>query len=216
MSKVQKKPARRSKRRTTVARVSPASLPPQGPGVDADTSTSTPVSSTEVTPVPKKPFWDVGKDSVIYERAMKVLAMRMAGIGDKDIADTMGLSMQTIWNYCYIAGKNEWVPEFGNAKDQIEFRILPKVVRNLEAALDDNTRHVTSGLKVKDQVALQIAEGTVFKKFEQADASQAPISNIIAIRIEQVGGGTTEVREGNIGGVPAYVEGEVDDALRQQ
>lgn len=204
MSKVKrKKPARRSKRRTTVARVSPASLPPQGPDV------ATGASVASVVPV-KKAFWDVGKDSVVYAQAQKILALRATGIDDKAIADAMDLSLQTVHNYCYIAGKNGWLTEFANAKDQIEFGIMPKVVRELEAGLDDTARHVTSQMKVSTQVALKIAEGTLFKKFEQASDGQ-PISNVIAIRIDQAPGTVMEMRAGSGGGTPAYVEGEVSD-----
>jgi hypothetical protein len=158
-------------------------------------------------PTTKKPFWDVGKDSKTYETCMKILSMRVAGIDDKTIADTLKLSMQTVWNYCYIAGKNKWADTFANAKDQIEFSIMPKVVRELEAGLDDRVRHVTSGMTVGQQMALQIAAGTVFKKFQEAGPERTT-NNILAIRIETVAGAIVDIKEENIGGVPAYVEGE--------
>lgn len=139
---------------------------------------------------------------------MKILALRATGMDDKAIADTMGLSAQTIWNYCYIAGKNGWTETFANAKDQIEFAIMPKVVREIEAGLDDRHRNEKTGLQVATAVALKVAEMTIAKRFEQTSSAQ-PISNVIAIRIEQAPGMTVDVREGNIGGVPAYVEGEV-------
>jgi hypothetical protein len=231
VSKVKKKPARRSKRRTTVARVSPASLPPRGPDVDTSASVAIIVPSQADGDVPiqadgaskppdsggsetsanipaKKPFWDVGKDSKTYDRAMKILALRATGLDDKSIADTMGLAMQTIWNYCYIAGRNGWADTFSNAQEQIEFGIMPKVVRELEAGLEDNARHQTSGMKVKTMVALKIAEGTVFKRFEQS-SNDRPVSNIIAIRIENIGAPIQPTH--TYSGTPAYMEGEVDD-----
>lgn len=208
VSKVRvKKPARRSKRRKTVASATPASLPPQGTGQDAPTSIPSDVPAT--TP-PKKAFWDVGKDSKQYQRCMQILAMRTAGIEDKDIAETLKLSMQTVWNYSYIAGRNGWEQQFANAKDQIEFAIMPKVVRELEAGLDDRHRNEKTGVQVATAVALKIAEGTVFKKFGDV-GSQQTNQNIIAIRIEQVGGAPMTIKEENIAGTPAYVEGEVSD-----
>lgn len=213
VSKVKgKKVGRPSKSGKTVPS-SPASLPPQVPDVDAGSSTppAEALVPTEPKP-PKKPFWDVGKDTKQYETTMKILAMRTAGIEDKTIADTLGISPQTVWNYCYIAGKQGWADDFANAKDQIEFRIMPKVVRELERGLDDTQRHVTSGMTVGQQMALQIAAGTVFKRFEQA-ATEHQISNIVAIRIEHVGGGIVDVREGNTGGVPAYQDGETVDGI---
>lgn len=212
MSKIpSKQVVRRSKSRKTVTS-SPPSLPPGVLGVDAATSVTPP--DAEIVPaVVKKPFWDVSKDSKCYGTTMKILAMRVAGIDDKTIAETLKLSMQTIWNYCYIAGKNNWADTFANAKDQIEFAIMPKVVRELEAGLDDQTRHVTSGMPVAKQMALAIAAGTVFKKFDQAVGSDRPISNVIAIRIEHAPGAAVEVREENIGGIPAYQDGEVTDVF---
>jgi hypothetical protein len=215
-----KKVVRRSKRRKTVTN-SPASLPPQVPDVD----TTAPLPSAIIVPkslnsggsedvpatVPiKKAFWDVGKDSKVYETAMRILALRTTGIDDRRIADTLNLSMQTIWNYCYIAGKNGWADDFANAKDQIEFRIMPKVIRNLEEGLDDNIRHETSGMQVKTQVALRIAEGTLFKKFEEA-AVTTETNLTIGIRVEHVGGDSVDiaVRPGTITGVPAYLDAEV-------
>lgn len=213
MSKVKgKKVVRRSKRRKTVTS-SPASLPPQVP--DVDTGASVALSAPKPSDsggsdikIVKKPFWDVGKDSVVYEKAMRILALRATGIDDKSIADTMGCSMQTVWNYCYIAGKNGWADTFANAKDQIEFGIMPKVVREIEAGLEDRHRNEKTGLQVATAVALKVAEMTVAKRFEQTTSAQ-PISNVIAIRIEQAPGTEVSVRAGNIGGVPAYQEGEV-------
>ena len=158
----------------------------------------------------KKPFWDVGKDSKVYETTMKILAMRVAGIDDKTIADTLGLTTRTVWNYCFIAGKNKWADSFANAKDQIEFAIMPKVLREIEAGLEDRNRNEKTGLQVATFVALKMAEMTVAKQFEPA--STAPVTNnVIAIRIEHATGAAVDVKEGNIGGVPAYSEGEVSN-----
>ena len=226
MSKNQSKKVRRRKS----VRTSPVSLPPSGFETDTNISSVPPydassvpaqaddvapkqanLASTEVIVAPKKPFWQVGKDSKQYEQAMKILAMRTAGLDDKAIADAMGLSMQTVWNYSYIAGKNGWSTDFANAKDQIEFGIMPKVVRELEAGLDDRTRHVTSGMTVSQQMALKIAEGTVFKKFEQVGGDGTVVNNIIGIKIQTVPGAVTEMRVESGGDTPAYCDGEVDD-----
>ncbi len=211
MSKVKgKKVVRPSKSGKTVTN-SPASLPPQVPDVDAAAPIIPPDASSVPATVPKKPYWDVGKDSKAYEQAMRILAMRTAGIDDKEIAANLGLTTRTVWNYCYIAGKNGWADSFTNAKDQIEFGIMPKVVRELEAGLDDQTRHVTSGMKVSQQMALKIAEGTVFRSFEAAAGDGTVVNNIIGIRIQTVPGAVTEMRVESGGDTPAYSDAEVDD-----
>ncbi len=83
---------------------------------------------------------------------------------------------------------------------------MPKVVREIEAGLDDNNRHVTSGMKVATQVALKVAEMTIAKRFEQV-SNDRPISNVIAIRIENVGAPVVETAR-TYSGTPAYSEGE--------
>lgn len=208
MSKVKrKKPARRSKRRITVARVSPPSLPPVGPDVDPGASVASFVPAT----TNKKAFWDVGKGSKQYEQAQKVLALKATGMDAASIAEALGFSKQTVHNLTYIASKNGWLTEFANAREQIEYRIMPKVLRELEDGLDDKRRHVTSQQTVGQQIALEIAGGTIFKQFEQAQSGSPAVSNIIGIRVQVVPGGVTEMTDDSGGGTPAYVDGEVTD-----
>lgn len=207
VSKVKgKKVVRRSKRRKTVT-ASPASLPPQVPDVAA----SSPSTDASVVPATKKAFWDVGKGSKSYEQAQKVLALKVTGMDAASIAEAMGISKQTVHNLTYIASKNGWLTEFSNAREQIEYRIMPKVLRELENGLDDKHRHATSQQTVGQQIALDIAGGTIFKQFEQAQSGSPAVSNIIGIRIQVVPGGVTEMTEESGGGVPAYADGEVVD-----
>ena len=206
-----KKPVRRAHRRVIAVAapeaVLPPSLPPEGIAPDAVVSASSPIASDPSADTPaKKPFWDVGKESIQYEKAMKCLAMRLAGIDTKEIAVALGCTQQTVWNLCYMAGKNGWADTFATAKDQIEFAIMPKVVRNLEASLDDHVRHMTSGMPVSTQVALAIAQGMVFERGGDTSGVQGT-STAIAIRIEMPAGLALPVREGTISGVPAYGPG---------
>lgn len=217
-----KKVVRRSKRRKTVI-ASPASLPPQVPQEPApaapvapsndpstgDSAVDTPAKSTK----PKKPFWDVGKGSKQYEQCMKVLALKVTGMSAAEIGEAMGISKQSVHNLTYMAGKNDWLKEFANAREQIEYRIMPKVMRVIEEGLDDTNRHSTSGQTVAQQIALDVAGGTVFKSFEQT-GTQAPTTNVIGIKIQMVPGSAMEMREGSGGGVPAYCEGEAIDVGR--
>jgi len=205
-----KKVVRRSKRRKTVI-ASPASLPPQVPDVDAAASISPQVPAK----VDKDPeWWKLDKASKQYEQAQKVLALKAVGMIAADIAESMGISKQTVHNLTYLAGKNGWMTEFANAREQIEFRIMPKALRVIEDGLNDKVRHTTSGQTVAQQIALEVAGGTVFKEFESAaGAQQVPVNNIIGIRIETVPGAVSVMREGSGGDTPAYIEGEVDNVL---
>lgn len=230
MSKVKgKKVVRRSKRRKTVT-ASPASLPPQVPDVGAGASTDAiPVPKPSDSggfvenavieakfdpnsvPVAKKAFWDVGKGSKSYEQAQKVLALKATGMDAASIAEALGYSKQSVHNLTYIASKNGWLTEFSNAREQIEYRIMPKVLRVIEEGLEDTRRHTTSQQTVAQQIALDVAGGTVFKQFEQAQSGSPAVSNIIGIRVQVVPGGVTELAPDSGGGVAAYEDGEVVD-----
>lgn len=208
---------RRSKRRKTVTGASSASLPPQIPHELAPAAPTTPAPTDattvpSVTAKPKKPFWDVGKGSKSYEQCQKVLALKAVGMEAAKIAETLGIGKQSVHNLMYLAGKNGWLKEFANAREQIEYRIMPKALRVLEEGLDDAQRHTTSGQTVAQQIALEVAGGTVFKQFE-SQGTAAPTTNVIGIKIQMVPGVATEMREGSGGGIPAYEEGETVDGL---
>lgn len=166
-------------------------------------------------PAPKEPnkeYWKLDKTSKQYEQAQKVLAMKLTGMNAAAIAEALDISKQHVHNLTFLAGKNGWMTEFANAREQIEYRIMPKVLRELEAGLDDTVRHTTSGQTVGQQIALEIAGGTVFKQFEQV-GTQAPTTNVIGIKIQMVPGTPTEMRADSGGGTPAYsetIDGEID------
>jgi hypothetical protein len=210
-----KKRGRPSTSGTTEPSASPMSLPPSGTDSAAaiPISEATPESDTQAladTPA-KKPFWVRDKTSKAYEQAMKIFAMRAAGIPDKEIAASLKINDQSLWNICYIAGKNGWVSDqLARAKDVVEFQIMPKVLRELELGLGDSHRNEKTGMQVKTLVALRVAENTVFKTFEQTGGGIVA-QNVIAIRIETLPGPPQVMREGTIGGVPAYQDAEVVD-----
>jgi hypothetical protein len=157
--------------------------------------------------VPKKPFWYRLPDSQVRETAVKIMAMRLAGASEDEICNVLGILKETAQNYIYIAGRNGWLT-YHSAREHIENTIIPKVLRNIEEGLDDKHRHQTSGMSVGTAVALKVAEGTVFKRFDD-HGGQAPVATMIAVKIEMPVGALPTIREGTTGGTPAYLEGEV-------
>lgn len=200
----------------TVASTRPKSLPPSGSSQDVTTpSTAIAVPEGASAPAEKK-WWTRDKGTLAYERAMQILAMRAAGLEDKEIASSLKITPQSVWNYCYLAGKNEWITdELMNAKDTVEFKILPKAMRVIEEGLDDEHRNEKTGFQVKQQIALKMAELSLGRQFEDGNAAKS-VSNVIAIRIEQPPGVPMVIREGTIGGTPAYQDAEVADDVGQQ
>lgn len=203
-----KKRVRPSKSGTTETTVSPRSLPPAGTDSAAPASDSTAVSTDKDS----KPYWYRTKSSKAYEQAMKILALKAAGVEEKQIAETLGIKLQSVYNYCYIAGQNGWVTdELANAKDTIEYKILPKALRRLEEGLNDTHRNEKTGMQVATTVALKIAEGTVFKKFDQ-EGGGTNQQTAVALTINMPPGTVThEMRPGTVAAAPAYEEAEVVD-----
>lgn len=160
------------------------------------------------TALPKRPAWYLPKDSEIRTHALKIMAMRLSGLEDKEIGTVLGLNQQTIYNYMYRAGKNGYL-DYYNAEDAIAYGLMPKVIQNLHDGLDDDVRNDNTGLMVKTLVAMKIAEGTVFKKYDTANRAEAPLM-MIGVKIEMPEGAVPQAREGTTGGTPAYVEADVE------
>lgn len=151
-------------------------------------------------------------DSPIRLTALKIIAMRQAGVDEGEIAAALGLARTTLAGYVYKAGKMGWL-DSDNPHDALEYQILHKVVRNLSEGLDlPPGRELQNGMPVRTQVALKIGEGTLFKKFA-ADQQAAAPSTVVAIRIETgvPSGPVPTIREGTTGGAPAFIEGDLSD-----
>lgn len=176
----------------------PPSLPP---AVTADTSL-TPSNSED-----KKPDWYLPPDSKIRVVAMQIIAMRIAGMEDTEIAEKLNISRKSISPYIYRATKNGWLT-LDDPKARLEYQMMHKVVDNINEGLNDRARHQTSGMMVGTAVALKVAEGTIFKQFDQEVVS-AP-STVVAVQVVMPDGPRPQVRVGNdIGGVPAHIDAEI-------
>lgn len=159
---------------------------------------------------PLAPGVKLGPDSPIRLTALKIVAMRQAGVSEEEIAAALGLSRATLAGYVYKASKNGWL-DHDNPHDALEYQILHKVVRNLNEGLDaPKEMSLQNGMPVRTQVALKIGEGTMFKKFAQDQQAATP-STVVAIRIETgaPSGPVPTIREGTTGGAPAFIEGDV-------
>lgn len=144
-------------------------------------------------------------DSKIRDKALQIVALELGGKSRAEIATFLGITEGTLRTYLTKAAANGWI-DFDNPKDAIEFRLLPKSVTKLREALDDETRHTTSGMTVAQQTALKLVEGTVFKQFEQAPAAAG--ATLIGVKIEIVGGDKGELREGTVLGADSYIDAE--------
>lgn len=180
----------------TTAPEMPPSLPPAAP----DTTLALP-------PTTEKPGWQLNDDSIVRTKALQIIAMRIAGMEDVDIAKALDMSPKSISPYVYRAARNGWL-DIDNPKERLQYQVMHKVVRNLESALDSQAV-LQTGMKESTAVALKVAEGTVFKQFNETPAGPAQQA-IVAIKIEMPQGAPQTMREDTIGGLPAHtVEAEV-------
>lgn len=155
---------------------------------------------------PKNVHYALPKNSVVRQKAMAIMAMRLAGYDDEVIGKEIGITGKTVKHYLYLAGRNGWLPRrtgLISPQDDIEYNLAHKVVRNLEEMLDDK-----GNIKRRDLAALEIAKGAIFKKFGQEETVQVQ-QTLVAFRIEMPAGISMAIREGTTGGTPNFVEADV-------
>ena len=200
--------------------VEASSLPPM-PAVESalvpSSDSVTPidfVTSTLVEPAnePAKPSWYLPPDSKVRAIALQAIAMRIAGMEDDVIAKSLGISKGSISPYIYRAGKNGWL-DIDNPNLRLEYAVMHKVVRNLDLGLDATGR-MANGLAEKTHIALEIAKGTMFKRYDEMPQG-AQQNTMVAIHIEMPAGTPQVVREGTVGGTPAFLKGAVDAVLSE-
>ena len=189
---------------TSTQAVAP-SLPPA--------SGATTLSPTHSTHAAKRiPSNKIEKGSLIRKKALAIVAMRAQGYTSDEIAAELKVKVATLSTYVHRAVKSGFLVNskgeslLADPKDQVEYELAHKVVRNLGVLLD------CGDLKTQKEVTLEVAKGTLFKKFDQQVNVPLPNMNVLSLRIEMPrGADTITVREGSIGGKPAYVEGETMD-----
>lgn len=177
---------------------------PSLPPADSVSSFPSPIPEEEYDVT--KESWYLPPDSKVRQTALQIIAMRISGMEDPQIADALKISQKSISPYIYRAGRNGWL-NLDNPVERVQYELMHKVVRNLAEGLDDSVRHQTSGMPVKTAVALKIAEGTIFR--EQRTPEDSTGSQIVAIKIEMVNGAPTTMRPDTTGGIPNYLDAEV-------
>ena len=209
--------ARRTKRAPNVTAVAISATPTQAvvpslpPAPGATTLSLSPVQLSDARPKPAKvPASNkIEGKSLIRRKALAIVAMRAQGYTSEEIAAELKVRVATLSTYVYRAVKSGFLVNskgeslLADPKDQVEYELAHKVVRNLGVLLD------CGDTKIQKEVTLEVAKGTLFKKFDQQVNVPLPNMNVLSLRIEMPRGAEAiTVREGSIGGKPAYLEGE--------
>lgn len=175
-----------------------------------------PPSNVEAVPAtadkPKKSRQETIKglapNSKIRKAALVIIAMRIAGHSDEEIAAALSLSPKTIPSYLYIAGKKGWL-NYADPKDRMEFQLQHQVVDNLKTLMDNPDD------KIRMNTTIEVAKGTLFKRFGE-NQGQARQTNVLSIKIETAPEGSPQVlRADAVGGKPAFVEAQLIEAAHE-
>ena len=205
--------ARRIKRATNATAVAISAIPTQAvvpslPPAPGATTLSPTHSSAKTTPK-RASSNTIEKGSLVRKKALAIVAMRAQGYTSDEIAAELKVKVATLSTYVHRAVKSGFLVNkrgeslLADPRDQVEYELAHKVVRNLGVLLD------CGDLKTQKEVTLEVAKGTLFKKFDQQVNAPLPNMNVLSLRIEMPrGADTITVREGSIGGKPMYIEGD--------
>lgn len=166
---------------------------------------------------PKKQFWYRKPDSKIRKKVEKILVMKAAGHKTSAIAKRLGTTEGTIRQDLYIAKRNGWLDDDGEPIDleaELALNVDRKIVRNINASLDGQMTNWQT-----HEMTIAAAKGRgVFRNHERTDGGQAQAMPVVAIQVIRPEGmniSIGDIPEDQMGGVPAYLEGEVDPAVAE-
>lgn len=139
------------------------------------------------------------KDSKVRRTVFAAVALKAQGLKNKDVAEQLGITTNTLKVYMYRAHKNGWfnIESFEDPDDKLEIVLKSKTIRNLDAFLDILDKDVT----------LETAKGLgIFKQHQTIKTDQvAPIGIALSVNVEMPPAGTAPIaRIGSIGGQPYF------------
>lgn len=172
------------------------------------------------TPIAKR--YKLSPNSLVRKKAVAIVALRAAGYTNEEIAAELGIKTNSIHTYLWRASRAGFLVDrktgtslLSDPKDELEFALSHKIIRNLKAGLDgkpitDEDGETKPVTKQMVDLTLEVARGTMFKRFDPAKEQAVPMTTILAVKVEMPSTGVVTARPGALGGVPAYdVDGEV-------
>jgi hypothetical protein len=146
------------------------------------------------------------KKGKVRKTVSAIIALKVQGYSTNEIAEQLQLKPASVRQYLWIAGRNGWL----NTQDPHEkahSELVHRAVSNLEEWM--HARDARTGLPDKE-ITLAAASGLGIFGGGPAQQQESQATNILAIQITMPqGGNLPQMRDGNAGGTPAYVEGEV-------
>ena len=198
---------------STKPRQSPQGKAPETTAIDTATPPSEQASGVLQELPPEKQWWYRAPDSKSRKLAEKIAVMREAGRPDKDIAKKLGIAENSVKQTAYLARKNGWwdaQDEVVDVEAELAFDMDRKIVRNASAILDGQMTNWQTFELTKEGLK---GRG-MFKQHEKTENVGGMQVVAIQVVMPAIGAGdqAVEVSDHNVGGTPAYLEGEVEDA----
>jgi hypothetical protein len=208
--------AKRSLKTASVRAVSSSAVPTTDPV--ASSLPPTPDAGPS-TPPTSPAHVQMARGSLKHQRALYILQARADGQTKEQIATTLGILPGSVSQYVYQAAQagllyTKHGSLLADPNDVLEYEVAGKALRNIEATLDGNAIQLPDGKvkpvdKTMGAMALEVAKGTLFKRFDAPKETALPSMNVLAIKIEIPSSGLVEARPGSMGGVGLYQDGEV-------
>ena len=160
-------------------------------------------------PREKQP-WYRPADSKLRKKSSQIALLRASGRDAQYIAKKLNTTDGTVRHIMYIARKNGWLDDQDEPVDieaELAHNIDRKVVRNISASLDGGMTNWQT-----HEMTIAAAKGRgMFKSHDKSEGGPV-LMQPVAIQIVMPALGAEQqvvIEEDNIGGVPAYEEGEV-------
>lgn len=170
-------------------------LPVSASGVESSIATQSPLpNKISIKRAPRMKQPKAPKDSKVYKTVMAIIALRAQGQTTKEIAETLQISVHTVKQYLFRAGKKGWLnlDSFEDPQDQLDVVLKSKVIRNVDEFLDGRDKEVT--LKVFEH----------FKPAAGPELQQQPQAMILQVKVDLpqtlVQASTIQIRAGTVGG----------------
>lgn len=175
-----------------------------------------PVAAIETPgPLPaERQWWYRPADSKARKLVEKIVVMDVAGYKDADIAKKLKTTPASISQYRYLGKKNGWIrigddgdEEVVDLEAELAMNIDRKIVRNIDHALDGGMTNYQT-----HEMTIAAAKGRgIFKNDQSKNEGNASLP-VVAIQVimPTIGVSDQAVVEANVGGVAAYVEGDIE------
>lgn len=153
--------------------------------------------------------WTGPKRDKVKKTVAAIVALQIQGYSTEEIAKQLNLKPASVRQYKWIAGKQGWLTTH-DPHELAHSKLVHRAVSNAEEWL--HARDARTGLPDKE-FTLEAMKGFGVFGGGPAQQQESQATNVLAISITMPqGGNLPTMRDGNAGGAPSYIDGEVINA----